>query len=188
MEALLTSFLAAALAEWGDKTQLFVVALAVRYRAPLPILAGVVLAASANALIAALGGVLVHDLILIRAISLLLAVALVFAGVSGLIVTRPPALGERWKSGPFLTAAGGFFLVEFGDKTQFLTGAIAAQYDSLLLAAAGAAAGVALSSAPAALLGDRMEKLLPVRALRIGIAALFLFVGFVVAVSALRLI
>ena len=44
MDALLTSFVAAALGEWGDKTQLLVIALAVRYRRPLPILAGVLVA------------------------------------------------------------------------------------------------------------------------------------------------
>jgi putative Ca2+/H+ antiporter (TMEM165/GDT1 family) len=188
MEALFTSFLAAALAEWGDKTQLLVVALAIRFREPLPILAGVAVGALANALLAAFGGTIIHDLITVRAISLLVAVALVYSGIAGLAASKPPAIGQNWKTGPVVTAAGAFFLVEFGDKTQFLTAAIAAQYDSLVFAALGATLGVLAASAPAALLGGRLPSVLPMKALRIGIAGLFLLLGFIVAVNALRLI
>lgn len=188
MEALFTSFLAAALAEWGDKTQLLVVALALRYREPLPILAGVAVGALANALLASFGGTLIHDAITLRAISLLLAVALIFAAVSGFSSREAPDMGAEWKTGPFVTTAACFFLLEFGDKTQFLILGIAAQFDSLVLAAAGATAGVLAASAPAALLGERLPTILPMRALRLAIASLFLLTGCIVAVSALRLI
>ncbi len=187
MEALYTSFLSAALAEWGDKSQLLVVALAVRYRQPVPILAGVAAAALANALIAAAAGALIHDLIMSRAASLLVAVALLFAGINSLAGRQPPDLAS-WKTGTFVTAAASFFLLEFGDKTQFLTGALAAKYDSLVLAAMGATAGVLLSSVPAAFLGDRLAAIVPLKPLRIGIAALFLLAGAVVAIAALGLI
>jgi Ca2+/H+ antiporter, TMEM165/GDT1 family len=187
LEALYTSFLAAALAEWGDKSQLLVVALAVRYRQPLPILAGVAVAALAHALIAAAAGALIHDLIMSRATSLLVAVALLFAGINSLAGRQPPDLAT-WKTGALVTAAASFFLLEFGDKTQFLTGALAAKYDSIVLAALGATAGVLLSSVPAAFLGDRLAAIVPLKPLRIGVAALFLLAGAIVAVAALRLI
>src|SRR4028118_1228325 len=80
---------AAAPGEWGDRPQTLVVALAVRYRRPLPILAGVLVAALANSLIAAFGGSLVQGMIGPRAASLLVAVALVYAGVAGFIRPKP---------------------------------------------------------------------------------------------------
>lgn len=188
MDALLTTFLAAGLAEWGDKTQLLVIALAARYGRPGPVLAGIFVAALANAMIAALGGGLLNGFITLRAISLLVAVALLFAGIGGLIRHKAPDMGAGWRTGPFVTTAACFFLLEFGDKTQFLTAAFAAQFDSLLLAAFGATMGVIAANLPAALLGDRLAEVVPVRAIRIGVAALFLLAGFIVAVKSLRLI
>ncbi|HEX8240656.1 MAG TPA: TMEM165/GDT1 family protein [Allosphingosinicella sp.] len=188
MDALLTSFVAAALGEWGDKTQLLVIALAVRYRRPLPILAGVFAAALANSLIAAFGGALVHGMIIPRAVSLLVALALVFAGVAGLIRPKPYESGGTSSAGPFLVAAASFFVLEFGDKTQFLTFAFAAQFDAFALAAAGATAGIMVSNLPAALLGDALAQSAPLKGIRIGLGALFLAIGLFVGVSALRLV
>lgn len=188
MDALLTTFVAAALAEWGDKTQLLVIALAIRYRRPLPILAGVFVAALANSLIAAFGGTLVHSMITLRAISLLVALALVFAGVAGLIRPKPYESAGTSRAGPFLVAAAAFFVLEFGDKTQFLTFALSAQFNAFALAAAGATAGVMVSNLPAALLGDQLAKSVPLKAIRIGLGVLFLLIGLVVAVNALRLV
>jgi putative Ca2+/H+ antiporter (TMEM165/GDT1 family) len=188
VDVLLLSFIAAGLAEFGDKTQLLVIALAVRYRQPLPVLAGVAVGALANALLAGFGGTLIHGLITLRATSLLVALALVFAGVAGLLRNQAPEFGTDWRTGAFLTSAGAFFLVEFGDKTQFLTLALAAQYDSLFLAAGGATAGVIAANAPAALLGDTMRAALPMKGIRIAAAILFLLCGLIVAISALRLV
>lgn len=188
MDALLTAFVAAALAEWGDKTQLLVIALAVRYRRPLPILAGILVAALANSLIAAFGGTFVHDMITLRAMSLLVALALVFAGVAGLIRSKPYESAGTSRAGPFLVAAASFFVLEFGDKTQFLTFALAAQFNAFLLAAAGATAGIMISSVPAALLGEQLARAAPLKAIRLGLGMLFVLVGLVVAVNALRLV
>lgn len=188
MDALLTALVAGFLAEWGDKTQLLVAALALRYARPAPIVAGIALAALANSLLAALGGALLHDVITLRAISFLLALSLLFAGAGGLVRAKAPDMGASWRTGPFLTAAGCFFLLEFGDKTQFITAAISAQYDAPALAAAGATAGIFAASVPAAMLGERLARTVPLRAIRLGAAALFILAGLIVAVNALRLV
>jgi putative Ca2+/H+ antiporter (TMEM165/GDT1 family) len=188
MDALLTTFIAAALAEIGDKTQFLVIALAARFGRPLPVLAGVAAAALVNCVLAAFGGTLINGFITLRAISLLVAVALVFAGVSGLIRSKQPEMGADWKTDAFITTAACFFLLEFGDKTQFLTAALAAQYDSLLLAGLGATLGVVAANAPGALLGDRLTELVPLRIIRVSIAVLFVVAGAIVAVNALRLV
>ena len=187
MEPLLTSFIAAALAEWGDKTQLLAIALAARYRRSVPIFAGILLAAAANCALSAFGGTLIHGMIIPRAVSLLVGMALVMAGAGAFFRAKAPDMGAGWRVGPFLTAATCFFLLEFGDKTQFVTAAIAAQYDSIALTALGAAAGVAASSLPAVLLADRLVTIVPVRGIRIAAGVLFAISGLAVAISALRL-
>jgi putative Ca2+/H+ antiporter (TMEM165/GDT1 family) len=187
LEPLLTSFIAAALAEWGDKTQLLAVALAVRYRRALPVFAGILVAALLNSGLSAFGGTLIHGMIIPRAVSLLVGMALVMAGAGALFQARTPEMGAGWRVGPFLTTAVCFFLLEFGDKTQFVTAAIAAQYDALALTAIGAAAGIAASNLPAVLLADRLRTTVPVKGIRMAAGVLFVVAGLVVAISALRL-
>lgn len=188
MGALLTTFIAALLAELGDKTQLLAIALAARYRKPGAVLAGIAVAALANALIAAAGGGLIHDMINPRATTLLIAFALAAAGISGLLRQKNAGdMGSTWRTGAFVTSAACFFLLEFGDKTQFTTFALAAYHNALLLAAAGAAAGVVAANIPAVVLAKEMHKLIALKKIRLGVSMLFLLAGLVLAVTALRL-
>ena len=187
MEPLLTAFVAAALGEWGDKTQLLLAAFGARYGRPLPVIAGVLAAALANSLLAAWGGTLIHGVVTPRAVSLLVGVALVLAGAGAFFRVKSPDMGAAWRVGPFLTSAACFFLLEFGDKTQFVTAAVAAQFDSLALAALGATVGIVASSVPAAVLGDALGRTVPVKPIRLVAGALFVLAGLAVAISALRL-
>lgn len=188
MDALITAFVAAGLAEWGDRTQLFVIVLAARFGRPGAILAGLALAALANSIIASIGGIYVHDLIPTRALSLLVALSLLMAGAGSLIRRRPPDMAARWRTGAFVTAAIALFLLEIGDKTQFVTFALAARFDSVALAAAGATAGILVANAPAAVLGEAFARSVPLQPVRWAIAALLILTGFVVAVQALELV
>jgi putative Ca2+/H+ antiporter (TMEM165/GDT1 family) len=175
LEPLLLTFVAALAAEWGDKTQLLVVAFGARYRRPLPVIAGVAVGALLNALLSAFGGHLLHGYVTPRAVSLIVGMALVFAGGGAFLRARTPDMGGSWRVGPFLTTAACFFLLEFGDKTQFVT------------AAFGATAGIILSSVPAALLGGRFADAVPLRAIRIAVGSVLLLAGLAVGLSALRL-
>ena len=58
---------------------------------------------------------------------------------------------------------------------------------TVLLAAAGATAGILIANAPAAMLGGAFAETVPVKPIRYAIAALLLVTGFVVAVQALEL-
>ena len=185
MDGLVSAFVAAALAEWGDRTQLIVALLAARSGRPGLVLAGLAAAALASCAVAGLAGSLIAGTITIRALSLLVALSLLFAGVAGLIRRKPPSIGSPRT--PLLIAA--FLLclaAELGDRTQFITFALAGRFDPAF-AAGGAAAGIVAACVPAALLGARFADVIPVRAVRMGGAFVFLIVGFVVAVSALRL-
>ena len=185
MDALLTAFVAAALAEWGDKTQLLVALLAAATRRPGRVLAGLFLALAASNALAAAAGTVIAGMVTIRAMTLLVALALLFAGVAGLIRREvKEAAPARW------LVAGAFVLclaAEIGDRTQFLTFALAGRFGSAPLTAAGATAGALAACLPAALLGERLRETVPMRPLRYAIAGAFLVAGFLVAVSALQL-
>jgi putative Ca2+/H+ antiporter (TMEM165/GDT1 family) len=185
MEALVTSFVAAFLAEWGDKTQLIVAMLAAATRRPLAIFAGLILAALASSVVAAIAGIWIAATINIRAMTLMVALALLFAAASGLIRKKHGESAPR----RFLLPAA-FILclaAEMGDRTQFLTFALAGRFASAPLAAAGATAGIAAACLPAAMLGERLQTAVPLRAVRYTVAALFLIAGFITAVKALQL-
>lgn len=189
MDALLPTFLAALFAEFGDKTQLLAIVLALRFkRQEAAVLAGIAVAAFANSLLAAAGGRLIHEIINFRAITLMIACALLSAGAGALMRQRRPDTADSWKLGAFGTSLISVAILEFGDKTQFLTMTLAARADSLLLAAAGATAGIVAGSAVAVALAGDFEKLLPVRPVRYAAGALFVLIGLITAVSALRLI
>lgn len=188
MDALLPPFVAAFLAEWGDRTQLLACLLAARFAAPRAVLAGIALAALANSLLAAFGGHLLADYINFRAITLMMALALLFAGVGALWPQRPPKLEGSGRAGAFLASLFAFGVLEFGDKTQFITATLAARADSLWLTGFAAAAGIVLASMPAVLLADRLSATIPLKALRIGVGMLFLLLGVIAAISALRIV
>lgn len=188
MEALLPAFIAAALAEWGDKTQLVILALAIRYGRPGPLLIGVAIGAMASGLFAGFAGTLVHGTVTLRALSLLLGVALIFAGASAFLARKAPDYAATLAGPAVFAAALGVFLAEFGDRTQFITFALAARSDSMLLPAFGAAAGVMAASVPAVLLGPKLKAAVPIKAIRIGGGILFLIAGLIVALNALRLV
>ena len=119
--------------------------------------------------------------------TLLIAMALLFAGASGLIRRRPP----KPQAPKRLLLASAFILLlaaELGDRTQFLTFALAGRFDSAPLAAAGATFGMVAACLPAAAARRQARrKPVPVRGIRYGVAALFLIAGFITAVQALQL-
>jgi putative Ca2+/H+ antiporter (TMEM165/GDT1 family) len=185
MDILVISFVAALLAAWSDKTQLVTAMLAERTQRPLLVLAGLFLALAAGNTIAAIAGSYVGHMINPRAATLLTALALLFAGGSGLIRRRPPKPATAKL--PLLTAFILCLASEMGDRTQFLTFALAGRFDSAPFAAAGATAGALAACLPALVLGEELQKKAPLRAIRYIGAGLFLIAGFIIAVQALQL-
>jgi putative Ca2+/H+ antiporter (TMEM165/GDT1 family) len=165
---------------------LIVAMLAARSDRPGRVLIGLFVAALVSSLAAAYAGILIGAAITIRAMTLMVALALLFAGVSGLIRRTEPTAGSS--KTPLILAAFVLCLAaEIGDRTQFLTFALAGRFNSPALAAAGATAGIFSAALPAALLGARLKTIVPMRALRIGGAILFLLAGFFTAINALQL-
>ena len=187
MDALIPAFVVALLAELGDRTQLLAQLLGTRFRRPVPVLAGIALAAIVNMALAGVVGAEIAGHINHRAIRLLTGVALLIAASGAAFRVKPPQPVDGWKLGAFLSSAGAFFILALGDKTQFMTAAIAAGSGQPVLAAAAAAAGITLAHGPAVLLGDRWPALVPLRVIRIAVGIALAVAGLVLAIGALDL-
>lgn len=188
MDALLATLLAVLLAEQGDKLQLLASDLGRRSSRPAPLAAGLVAGVFVNALLAGVAGALAHAIVPFRALTLLVALALLSAGGSALLRAKPSTVIAYPRLGAFGGPAFAALVLGFGGGAQFLTFAIAARADAGLLAATGATLGGAAAILPAVLLAGQLERTLPMRALRLGAAALLLLAGTLAALAALRLL
>jgi Ca2+/H+ antiporter, TMEM165/GDT1 family len=178
LEALLTSIAIVAIAEVGDKTQLLAIVLAARFGRPLPIILGILGATLANHFLAALLGE--QAAAFLDGPAFRFAIAISFIVMAGWALI-PDTLDEREQrsaaSGAFLTTLIAFFLVEMGDKTQLATIALGARYQSVLPVMVGTTLGMMIANVPAVLLGDKLLRRVPLKAVRIVAALLFLGIG-----------
>ena len=177
MHAFLVSTAVVALAEFGDKTQLLSLLLAARFRRPLPVMCGILLATLANHAAAGSVGVLFGSLIDGTWLRWVLGVSFLAVAVWALIPDRIDERDASLRSGAFLTTLVAFFLAEIGDKTQIATIGLAARFDQLGPVVLGTTLGMMLANVPAVLLGDRMAGRLPVGAIRIVAALVFAALG-----------
>ena len=179
MEPYFVSTLLVALAEMGDRTQLLAIMLASRYRKPIPILLGIFVATIANHSLAALAGFYLSSLLSSIWFKYLVAGSFIAMAIWALIPDKEDddAAPARRHMGVFLTTAVSFFLVEMGDKTQVATAALAARYHEVLIVAAGTTTGMMLANIPAVFLGHAVTRVLPIRALQIAAALLYLGLG-----------
>lgn len=179
MEAFFTSTAVVALAEIGDKTMLLAIWLSTRFRAPVPIIFGILAATLINHALAALAGQQIAGLL--DAPWFRWAVALGFVAMA-LWTLVPDKIDEKdgqvsQKGSVFLTTTIAFFLVEMGDKTQVATVALGAHYHSVLAVAAGTTLGMMLANVPAVFLGEALVKRVPLNIVRLFAAMLFLSLG-----------
>jgi len=91
------------------------------------------------------------------------------------------ASAPRW--GVFVTTVVAFFLAEMGDKTQIATVMLAAQYQSWLWVVVGTTLGMMLANAPVVWLGERITRKVPIRAVHLVSAAIFLVLGLLAIFS-----
>lgn len=178
MDAFLSSTALVALAEIGDKTQLLALVLAVRFRKPLPIVAGILLATLANHALAALLGAAAAGWLEGPWFGAAVAVGFIAMGLWTLVPDKleedeAPTRGH----GAFLTTLVAFFLAEIGDKTQVATVALGARYGDVLAVTTGTTLGMLLANVPVVIAGDRLLRRVPLKAVRIAAATLFIATG-----------
>jgi putative Ca2+/H+ antiporter (TMEM165/GDT1 family) len=174
---LLTTFSLIALAEFGDKTQLAVIALSARYDR-VKVFTGVILA---FALVTGLG-VLVGDVLftfippyVIRILAGLLFLAfgiLMLSSKESCEIEKATLLGN-----PLLSTFSMIALAEMGDKTQISAITLVAKYNSPHLVFAGALLALGLLSLIGIFLGKILCEVVPLSKIKLGAGALFILFG-----------
>ncbi len=180
MEAFLVATGVVALAEIGDKTQLLALVLAAKYRKPVPIILGILVATLVNHALAGVAGAWISAWVGPDAMRWILGLSFIAMAAWTLVPDKYDDDEEQAAAprlGVFGTTLVAFFLLEMGDKTQLATVALAARYDSLIGVVAGTTLGMMLANVPAVLLGEVAARKLPMHIVHRIAAAIFLVLG-----------
>ena len=178
------------IAEFGDKSQLLILAFATRYAAR-PVVLGLVAAASFIQGISVAVGAIAGAALPTTAVAIVSGIAFLAVAVWTLRGddadedAESEAAGVRRLAGfgLVLAVAGAFVLSELGDKTMLATFALAATQGALPTWI-GSTAGEVAANLVAVAVGRQVGHRLPQRAVRIGSAALFALAGVIVLVGA----
>ncbi len=179
MESLLVSTGVVALAEIGDKTQLLAFILAARFKKPLPIILGILVATIVNHGLAGALGAWITASISPEILRWVLGVSFIAMAVWTLIPDKieeeETQIAKRF--GVFGATLVTFFLAEMGDKTQIATVAMAAHYATPLLVVIGTTLGMLIADVPAVFVGDRLANKIPMKLVHSIAAAVFAILG-----------
>lgn len=186
MEALLVSTGVVALAEIGDKTQLLAFVLAARFKKPVPIILGILIATLVNHGLAGALGAWITTAVDPDALRWALGISFLAMAAWTLI---PDKLDDQkaattQRLGVFSASLITFFLAEMGDKTQIATVALSAHYGAPLLVVIGTTLGMLIADVPAVFMGDRLGTKIPMRLVHLVAAAIFAALGLVTLWSA----
>lgn len=185
MEAFLISAGIVALAEIGDKTQLLAFILAAKFRKPLPIITGILVATVANHAFAGALGAWITTQVGPETMRWVLGVSFIGMALWTLIPDKfDEDEAKLARFGVFGATLVAFFLAEMGDKTQVATVALAAQYQTIVSVVAGTTLGMMIANVPAVLLGNRIAQRMPVRLVHAAAAAIFAVLGIATLLGA----
>ena len=182
MESFFVSTGIVALAEMGDKTQLLSLVLAAKFRRPIPIILGILVATLLNHAGAGAIGAWITTFLGENALRWVLGLGFLAMAVWIMIpdkLDEDDAKIDASHHSIFVTTVIAFFLAEMGDKTQIATVALAAQYSSLLWVVAGTTLGMMIANVPAVILGDKMAHKLPLNIVHGVAAVIFAILGVV---------
>jgi len=178
MEAILTSTAIVALAEIGDKTMLLAIVLATRFRKPVPIILGILVATLANHGIAAFVGQSIANILEGEWFRYAVGAGFIAMALWTLV---PDKLDEDDEPTPhvnaFITTMIAFFIVEIGDKTQVATIALGAQFKDVVMVTIGTTIGMMLANIPAVYFGHKAVEVVPLKVVHAIAAFLFLIIG-----------
>jgi len=179
MEALFISTGVVALAEIGDKTQLLAFILAARFKKPLPIVAGILVATLVNHGLAGALGAWITSVVSPEILRWVLGLSFIGMAVWTLIPDKIEDEETRaaQRLGVFGATLITFFLAEMGDKTQLATVALAAHYGAPLLVVIGTTLGMLIADVPAVLVGNQFAAKIPLKIAHSIAAAIFAAMG-----------
>lgn len=184
MSALLISTGIVALAEIGDKTQLLAFILAARFKKPVPIILGILVATLFNHGVAGALGEWLTSLVSPQTAGYILGVSFVVMGLWTLIPDKFDESEAKFAHyGIFMTTLLAFFFAEMGDKTQIATIALAAKYHTFVTVVAGTTIGMMIANVPAVFIGQKMANKIPTRVVHGIAAAIFVILGVLTLVN-----
>ncbi len=189
MEALYISTGVVALAEMGDKTQLLAFILAARFKKPVPIILGILLATLVNHGLAGVFGAWITSVVSPEAMRWVLGLSFIAMAIWTLI---PDKIEEEetqiaQKLGVFGATLVTFFLAEMGDKTQIATVALAAHYGAPLLVVIGTTLGMLIADVPAVFVGNKFADKIPMKLVHSIAAGIFAIMGVLTLLKAEKL-
>ena len=178
MDAFLISTGIVALAEIGDKTQLLAFILAAKFRRPMPIILGILLATIVNHGFAGAVGAWLTSHFTPETMRWVLGLSFIGMALWTLIPDKfEEGDAKLARFGVLGTTLIAFFLAEMGDKTQIATVALAARFNAYYSVVAGTTLGMMIANVPAVLLGSRIANRIPVRVVHAVAAAIFAALG-----------
>ncbi len=186
MEALLVSTGVVALAEIGDKTQLLAFILAARFKKPLPIILGILVATIINHGLAGALGAWITSAVSPAVLRWVLGASFIGMAVWTMIPDKIEEEETRaaGRFGIFGATLITFFLAEMGDKTQIATVAMAAHYSTPVLVVIGTTLGMLIADVPAVFIGDKLSKRIPMKLVHSIAAAVFAALGLATLLGA----
>ena len=178
MEAFLSSTLAVAIAEIGDKTQLLALFLAARFAQKNAIIAGIFVATLLNHFVSAVFGVWVAQWVSPEMMKWIVGISFIAVGLWLRLPDKDDDEDSKWlRYGAFGATLVLFFLAEIGDKTQIATILLAARYQEMFWVVAGSTLGLMLANVPVVYLGEKLIRKIPAKAVRIAACLLFCVMG-----------
>lgn len=186
MESLLVSTGVVALAEIGDKTQLLAFILAARFKKPVPIILGILVATIVNHGLAGALGAWITTTVSPEILRWVLGISFLGMAIWTMI---PDKIEEEEtqvakKFGVFGATLITFFLAEMGDKTQIATVAMAAHYAAPLMVVIGTTLGMLIADVPAVFVGDKLANKIPMKLVHSIAAAIFALLGIATLLGA----
>jgi putative Ca2+/H+ antiporter (TMEM165/GDT1 family) len=179
MESILVSTGVVALAEIGDKTQLLAFILAARFKKPLPIILGILVATVINHGLAGALGAWITSTISPEVLRWVLGASFIGMAIWTMIPDKieeeETQIAQRF--GIFGATFITFFLAEMGDKTQIATVAMAAHYSDPLMVVIGTTLGMLIADVPAVFAGDKLANKIPMKLVHSIAAAVFAVLG-----------
>ncbi len=179
LDALLVSTGVVTLAEMGDKTQLLAFILAARFKKPIPIVFGILIATVLNhGLAGALGAWITTTL---EPEMLRWALGLSFLAMAAWTLIPDHLDDDETTQGNHLGVFGAtlvtFFLAEMGDKTQIATIALSAHYGTPILVVAGTTLGMLIADVPAVFVADQFADKIPMKWVHRAASSVFAIMG-----------
>lgn len=179
MESFLVSTGVVALAEIGDKTQLLAFILAARFKKPLPIMLGILVATFINHGLAGLLGAWITATVSPDILRWILGLSFIGMAIWTMIPDKIEQ-EETWiagKFGIFGATLITFFLAETGDKTQIATITMAAHYGTPFMVVMGTTLGMLIADIPVVFAGEKLATRIPMKLVHSIAAAVFALLG-----------